>query len=330
MPIRPFRLPDDIPVLIDVIPPSFQYPENTDWSIQHDEAESLIESLEGVRRLWPLIRVVQMVYAPMRDVLRGYIWEEDGQAVGVANVLRRGDTAQWVIGNVSVLPEYRRRGIARALVEASVEYARERGAARIMLDVVDGNVPAMRLYETLGFERFSGESQLLYEANSPLARAPLPDDYTLEPARLYDWRPSYALAERITPETVRRYRPVEAGTFRQPAVLRPLLPLIFRATGARPHAFRVRRRADRQVVAHIVCRVRTRDGGMNTIVLILDPAHGAIAPALVTLALERTLALAPGRRVELAVPHWQRPTINAALAAGFCTRFDYLSMGLIV
>lgn len=330
MPIRPFALPDDLSVLIDVIPPSFQYPENADWSIQHDEAESFVDSLDGIRRIWPLIRAVQVVYAPMRDVLRGYIWEEDGQAVGVSNVLRRGDTDQWVIGNVSVLPEYRRRGIARALVEASVDYAREHGATRILLDVVEGNTPAVKLYETLGFERFSGESQLSYEANGPVELVPLPDDYALEPARLYDWRPPYGLAQRITPDSVRRYRPVEEGTFRQPAVLRPFLPLIFRAVGTRPYSFRVRRRADEQVVAHIVCRVRTRDGGMNDIVVVLDPAHGAIAPALVTFALNRALAFAPGRRVELAVPHWQRPTINAALAAGFCTRFDYISMGLIV
>ena len=130
MAIRAFELPSDIPVLTELIPLTFQYPENEAWGLQEDEAESLVESLNAIKGIWPLVRVLQLLYAPMRDVLRGYIWEEDSKAVAVTNVIRKGNTDQWIIGNVSVLPEYRRRGIARKLVEASVQYAHDRGAAR--------------------------------------------------------------------------------------------------------------------------------------------------------------------------------------------------------
>jgi GNAT superfamily N-acetyltransferase len=48
----------------------------------------------------------------------------------------------------------RRSGLGRALAEASIERARERGCLRIVLDANDANPPAMALYESLGFSAF--------------------------------------------------------------------------------------------------------------------------------------------------------------------------------
>ena len=45
----------------------------------------------------------------------------------------------------------RRSGLGRALVEAAVERARERGSKRIELDVNEDNAPARALYEACGF-----------------------------------------------------------------------------------------------------------------------------------------------------------------------------------
>lgn len=42
-------------------------------------------------------------------------------------------------------------GLGRALIEAAVERARERGCKRIELDVDDANVAALALYESCGF-----------------------------------------------------------------------------------------------------------------------------------------------------------------------------------
>lgn len=329
MAIRAFELPADIPVLTELIPSTFQYPENDAWSIQEDEAESLVESLNALKKIWPLVRVMQWVYSPLRDILRGYVWEEDGKAVAVTNVVRRGDTNQWIIGNVSVLPEYRRRGIARKLVEASVQYARDRHATRILLDVIDGNVPAYNLYAALGFEDFSGETHLDFTPGDLPAPVPLPEEYTITPADLFDWKDRFALAQRITPDTVKKYRPVEEGSYKQPGILRPFLPIIFRAMGLRPHPFEVRRKADNLMVASMMANVRKRKGGVNQLSITLDPAHGNIAPALFNFMLRQVIQLAPDRRIEFSAPKWQAPTITAALEAGFELRYDYVSMGII-
>jgi ribosomal protein S18 acetylase RimI-like enzyme len=47
-------------------------------------------------------------------------------------------------------------GMGRALVEAAFERARERGCRRMELDVNEENAGALRLYESLGFEAWSG------------------------------------------------------------------------------------------------------------------------------------------------------------------------------
>ena len=50
-----------------------------------------------------------------------------------------------------MIPEARRSGLGRALVEAALESARERGCVRIELDVDEDNAPALALYRACGF-----------------------------------------------------------------------------------------------------------------------------------------------------------------------------------
>ncbi|HEY6962384.1 MAG TPA: GNAT family N-acetyltransferase [Gaiellaceae bacterium] len=67
--------------------------------------------------------------------------------VGVCNLAVRGDRG-WIAG-IGVAAEARRRGVARALMEAVLELA----PPQVTLEVIEGNDPAIRLYESLGFER---------------------------------------------------------------------------------------------------------------------------------------------------------------------------------
>lgn len=53
--------------------------------------------------------------------------------------------------SIGVLPEYRRGGIGRQLVEMIIAESTNRGAARLFLEVAEDNAPAQRLYRALGF-----------------------------------------------------------------------------------------------------------------------------------------------------------------------------------
>ena len=55
-----------------------------------------------------------------------------------------------------VVPERRGRGLGRALLEAAMEHAKERGAARIELGTSEDDVAARALYESAGFTNREG------------------------------------------------------------------------------------------------------------------------------------------------------------------------------
>ena len=53
--------------------------------------------------------------------------------------------------NVSVVPDARREGLGRALLERFMRDAAQRGAEQIFLEVRVGNAPAIGLYGSAGF-----------------------------------------------------------------------------------------------------------------------------------------------------------------------------------
>jgi len=57
--------------------------------------------------------------------------------------------------NVAVDPAERRHGFGRALAREVIAYAERHNCVKILLEVRKGNVPAIRLYESLGFEEFN-------------------------------------------------------------------------------------------------------------------------------------------------------------------------------
>jgi GNAT superfamily N-acetyltransferase len=60
-----------------------------------------------------------------------------------------------MISGMWVDPTYRHRGIGQALMAAVIDWARAQGAERLELGVVEGNAPAIHLYERFGFKEVS-------------------------------------------------------------------------------------------------------------------------------------------------------------------------------
>lgn len=75
---------------------------------------------------------------------------EDGKVLGYAGMWVVLDEAQ--IMNVAVDVPYRRRGIARELMNALIAEGRRRAVTVFQLEVRMGNEPAQKLYSSLGFK----------------------------------------------------------------------------------------------------------------------------------------------------------------------------------
>jgi len=59
----------------------------------------------------------------------------------------------WLLNDLFVAPVARRAGVGRALLERAHAYARETRAKELMLQTAVDNIPAQRLYESLGWQR---------------------------------------------------------------------------------------------------------------------------------------------------------------------------------
>ena len=66
------------------------------------------------------------------------------------------------VTNIAVFPQQRGRGIARALMEAQLAWARGRGIAMMSLEVRPSNAPALSLYRAFGF-REEGRRRNFYD-----------------------------------------------------------------------------------------------------------------------------------------------------------------------
>jgi GNAT superfamily N-acetyltransferase len=75
-----------------------------------------------------------------------------GAAVGRGAVTSAPDGTRWVgLSAVRVLEDQRRHGHARALCAALLAWADSQRATRAYVQVLDDNLPAITLYESLGF-----------------------------------------------------------------------------------------------------------------------------------------------------------------------------------
>lgn len=72
----------------------------------------------------------------------------DGRTAGFSLHRTISDEAELLL--LAVSPEFRRRGIGKALLDQFLDYARRQGATRVHLEVREGN-PAVIMYRSAGF-----------------------------------------------------------------------------------------------------------------------------------------------------------------------------------
>lgn len=107
----------------------------------------------------PILREVgialwTMSYAPIfPENVSGFVWVEDGRIVGNVTISQDdGRLDRYLISNVAVKPDYRRQGIARALMQLAIDHLRGRGANWLLLNVRPNNPGAIQLYRDLDFQ----------------------------------------------------------------------------------------------------------------------------------------------------------------------------------
>jgi ribosomal-protein-alanine N-acetyltransferase len=110
--------------------------------------------LDDVPRVAELARASGLAFDPAEELQRAWarLWVVDLSArlsVGALLAWHVADELQ--ILDVATLPELRRRGIGRALLEHALAYARRHAVRLVLLEVRRSNGAALGLYLTSGF-----------------------------------------------------------------------------------------------------------------------------------------------------------------------------------
>ena len=84
-----------------------------------------------------------------------FVAEDDGRLVARLSLSRDPHPASRHVADLGLMVDagHRRRGIGRTLLEEAVVWARGTGIRKLELHVFPWNEPALRLYESFGFER---------------------------------------------------------------------------------------------------------------------------------------------------------------------------------
>jgi len=204
--IRPVEPRHDMAALAGLIERAFS--ERLDAS-----GRRMILGMKAFARAGRLGWFVGHWFLPPAAYPQGFVWEEEGTVVGNASLLPvRGFQQRWVMANVVVKPEYQRRGIARALVLASIDHVRRSGGRWIMLQVDRDNRGARTLYANLDFKTLT--TRTTWARKGKRERLPVVGQGQARPRTSGEWREQWALAKRLHPEGLLWPFPTVASLFR--------------------------------------------------------------------------------------------------------------------
>jgi ribosomal protein S18 acetylase RimI-like enzyme len=163
-----------------------------------DSGARMVKAMRAFGRWGWLGWAAGHLFLPPAAYPSGFVWIEDGRLVGNASLMPADlGSRRWVLINVAVAPTWRRKGIARNLVQACLDQARRLGAEEVVLQVDADNRGAQDLYESLGFLRTTIRSTWSRRIGSTFGSV---DDPAARPRRPEDMAPQLALARRLCPE----------------------------------------------------------------------------------------------------------------------------------
>jgi len=138
--------------------------------------------------------------------LTGFVWEEDGRIIGNASVIPFRDKGRriYLIANIAVHPNYRRRGIARILTQRAMQHGWSKKTSALWLHVRDDNPGAIQLYADLGFREIARRTNWIAKPD-PLFTQP-DTDIQIVPRHPRFWAQQQDWLRRLNPDALDWYR----------------------------------------------------------------------------------------------------------------------------
>lgn len=263
--------------------------ELIDLCFSVDEAgRATARELRALSQTGPLLALLQRMDRLLDGLGQGFVWLEAGRLVGNVSIAAADYPSDmgkgYIIANVAVHPDFRRRGIAKALVSKALEHIAARKGTFAILQVEADNHGARDLYRALGFYE---ERTFIKWQRSALLRAPhkLEDMPFITLRQGSEWRAEYELARLVRPNRrggIGWLRPTHPSQFR-PSLWR-FLAMLFSGQGV--ERWIVRSSDERSLLASLTAR--THFGGAVQLSLLVHPSQaGKLEKPLLNYLLRR-------------------------------------------
>jgi len=242
--------------------------------------------LSEMKAFMPFFKFMGVFSKNFRHVMDGFVYENNkGKIVSTVNIGYSGN--YWEIAMVATHPDYRRRGLAKKLIFESLNHAKKHNAEMCVLEVLEENEPAYKLYRNLGFHHFDTRAKLRLESEklSSISEKELPTGYSIK-ARKQDKQTGldmYELEERSTPQSVLGYLPVNKIKYQKPFFMRLLRPIVKLFIRMKSNRWTIH--YEDKMVGVLFVKVGKSDEDCHDIDLIVDPEHKEITQPLLNYAL---------------------------------------------
>lgn len=192
--MRPINLRTDLAPLADLIELAFA---NT----IDNGGRAALREMRTLSRFGPGLSLMTRLNDIAAGVHQGFVWIQQGRLVGNVSIYPArwpGELGEgWIIANVCVHPDYRREGIARQLMIASMELIAMRSGTVAILQVDHNNTSALQLYHSLGFVSERTWTTWRRSGFMRVPQAMIPGDVVIRRRRKREWQEEFELAQRV-------------------------------------------------------------------------------------------------------------------------------------
>ena len=199
--LRPLNILRDLPAVADLVEKCFA--DTIDA-----EGRRYIQQMRRSGQDSNFLRWATAAVETASMPLSGFVWEEHGEIIGNVSLIpyHHRRSRLYLIANVAVHPDYRRRGIGRALTAAAMQRASQRHAKEIWLHVRDDNPGAIELYASLGFREHARRT--MWQAKPERKACTDGLDVTISKRSPHDWARQESWLRHLYPDLLSWYQPM--------------------------------------------------------------------------------------------------------------------------
>jgi len=205
--LRTLNLLRDLPAVADLVELCF-------GETMDAEGHSYVDQMRKAGRDHSFLRWALTAIDTVSMPLSGYVWEEAGRVIGNVSLIPFVNSRKkvYLIANVVVHPDHRRKGIARALTTRAMQHALQRQASAVWLHVREKNDAAIALYRQLGFHEVA--TRTTWKAIIDRGTEVPGQDLMISKRKRRDWPIQKEWLQRLYPAELDWYQPVPWNSLR--------------------------------------------------------------------------------------------------------------------